>query len=565
MAMNGKANILLVDDQPQKLLSYEAILAPLGQNLIRAHSGKEALQALLKAHIAVVLLDVVMPDMDGFETATMMRNHPRFRTTPIIFVSAISTSDIERLKGYELGAVDYVAVPVIPEILRAKVGAFVELHHKNVELQSLNRELEQRVAQRTSDLANTLKSLEEHAAKLEREISQRIRLERELRLRAEQLAAADRRKDEFLAMLAHELRNPLATIRGATDVLLLHGTAQPLPKRAQGMIDRQVKHMTRLLDDLLDVSRFTGDKIRIVLQPVDLADVVTQAVEAVRPLIDAKRQQLTLKLPSMPVQLNADPTRLVQVVVNLLDNAAKYTEDAGEIWLTAGHEQMSDDDLIRISVRDTGIGMTPDVLPRVFDVFAQADRTLDRAQGGLGLGLTLVQKLVELHGGTVTAHSAGLGRGSEFVVRLPSLSGVVAARDENNPTSPNQSRPLRVLVVDDNINVAEALGMQLEMLGHEAHLVHTGPATIDAVQALRPDVVLLDLGLPGMNGYEVAEHLRRDGGTNGLTLIAISGYGQEEDLARSKQAGFDRHLVKPASSEALQAALDAAARLACHG
>jgi signal transduction histidine kinase len=550
MNASEKVNILLVDDQPQRLLSYETILEPLRENLLRASSGNEALEILLKADVAVILMDVVMPEMDGFEVARAVRGHPRFHNTPIIFVTAISTSDMERAKGYELGAVDYVCVPIVPEILRAKVAVFVDLHRKTRELQSLNRELEQRVAERTGDLAKTLATLAEYTAKLEQEIAERARLEAELRQQASQLAAADRRKDEFLAMLAHELRNPLAPIRTATDILLLKGSNLPVLRRARELIDRQVAHMTRLLDDLLDVSRITGGKIRIAKEPLDVAEAIAQAVETVRPVIDEKRHRLHVAMPNKPVRLEADPTRLVQVLANLLNNAAKYTEPGGDIWIEG---DLAGDEVV-VRVRDTGIGIAPDMLPHVFDLFAQADRTLDRSQGGLGIGLTLVHKLVEMHGGSVFARSTGLGHGSEFAVHLPVLRAAATAESQLPECMPISS-PARVLVVDDSADVAEAISMLLGMLGHEVYVANSGQEAIDAVRTLRPDVVLLDIGLPGMDGYQVARCLREQPDANGLYLIAVSGYGQEEDLARSKAAGFDHHLVKPVGADALQAAI----------
>jgi signal transduction histidine kinase len=549
MSVAEKVNILLVDDQPQRLLSYETILGPLGEHLLRASRGSEALEILLRTEVAAILMDVVMPEMDGFELARVVRGHPRFRDVPIIFVSAISTSDMERSKGYELGAVDYVCVPIVPEILRAKVSVFVDLHRKSRELRTLNRELEQRVSDRTADLATTLKTLEEHTAKLEREIAARQRLENELREQAMQLAKSARQKDEFLAMLAHELRNPLAPIRNAIDVLLLTEEQAPSSQRARDIIDRQVAHMTRLLDDLLDVSRITGGKIRIARAPLDIASVIAQAVETVRPIIDEKQHQLCVSI-GQPVRLEADSTRIVQVLANLLNNAAKYTEPGGKISIES---QLVDNDVV-VRVRDTGIGIAPDVLPYVFDLFAQADRTLDRAQGGLGIGLTLVRKLIEMHGGQVLAHSEGLGRGSEFVVRLPTQPAS-ATSGESQPSEPGSSSPANVLVVDDSPDVAEAVSMLLEMLGHKVHVAHGGREAIECVRSLRPDVVLLDIGLPGMDGYEVARKLREEFNSNGPYLIAVSGYGQEEDLARSRAAGFDLHLVKPVGADALQAAL----------
>jgi two-component system CheB/CheR fusion protein len=331
--------------------------------------------------------------------------------------------------------------------------------------------------------------------------------------------------------------------------------------RASEMIDRQVTHMTRLLDDLLDVSRISGDRILVVKERVNIADVLSQAVETVRPLIDGKQHRLTVQVPPNLIYVNADPTRLAQVVANLLNNAAKYTEPGGLICLSADQESAPNSSIesepgqVVVRVRDTGIGITPDMLPRVFELFAQADRTLDRSQGGLGLGLTLVQKLVELHGGTVHAKSAGLGRGSEFVVRLPAEALAATPSDDFEITLPPLARSRRVLVVDDNPYVAEALSMQLEMLGHEVQMVHNGQAAIKTARTFHPDIVLLDLGLPGMNGFEVAQSFRQDPEMNEVVLIAVSGYGQAEDIARSKAAGFDKHIVKPVSSEILQAAM----------
>ncbi|MBI1903192.1 MAG: response regulator [Planctomycetia bacterium] len=550
-AAQEKLNVLLVDDQPQRLLSYEAILSPLGENLLRAGSGREALEILLKQEVAVLLVDVVMPEMDGFEMAGLIRRHPRFQSVPIIFVTAVSTSEMERLKGYELGAVDYVCVPIVAEILRAKVAVFLELHRKTRELKNLNRHLEQRVSERTSDLEKALTVLETHTSKLEEEIAQRRRLESELRQQAAQLAEADRRKDEFLAMLGHELRNPLAPIQSAVEMMKLRALDDPALERARDIVERQVHHMTRLLDDLLDVARITRGKIRLAKEPIELAVIVAQAVETCRPLIEARQHRLSVGLPADAVWLAGDATRLVQVVANLLHNAAKYTEPGGQIWL-AGERDGGE---VVVRVRDTGVGIAADMVPRVFDLFVQAVRAPDRSEGGLGIGLTLVRRLVEMHGGTVAAESAGLGRGSEFVVRLPALVAPPAQARNGAPQDARAARPLRVLVVEDNVEVAESLGMLLEILGHQAHLVHTGPAAVEAAGGLCPDVVLVDIGLPGMDGYEVARHLRRmqDGGQ--LALIAVSGYGRDEDLARSKAAGFDEHLVKPVTSRRLQAAM----------
>lgn len=368
-----------------------------------------------------------------------------------------------------------------------------------------------------------------------------------------ELRLADRQKNEFLSMLAHELRNPLAPIRSATEVLCHGGQSPDRARWAHGVIDRQVTQLVRLVDDLLDVSRITLGKIRLASEVVDLRASVAQAVEAVRPLIDKFGHRLSVgEVP--PVYVRGDPTRLIQVFANLLNNAAKYTDPGGAVALTAAVLPASD--RVEVRVRDTGIGIGPDLLPTVFDLFTQASRSLDRSQGGLGVGLTLVRRLVEMHGGTVTAHSDGPGCGSEFVVTLP----VTAERASARPPAAPIDRPsgsLRVVIIDDNVDAAESLADLISMLGHESRVAHDGPTGIDAAVEFRPDVVLLDIGLPGMDGYEVARRLRH-GSASRAQLVAVSGYGREEDRAAAREAGFDRHFVKPIDLDALRAIFTAA-------
>jgi PAS domain S-box-containing protein len=366
--------------------------------------------------------------------------------------------------------------------------------------------------------------------------------------KAEQaLQEADRRKDEFLAMLAHELRNPLAPIRNAVQILRAKGPPMLELHWARDVIDRQVDQMTRLVDDLLDVSRITRGKILLRKERVELAAVVSSAVEASRPLIEKWGHELTVTLPPGPVHLEADPTRLAQVLLNLLNNAAKYTEQGGRIWLTIEPEG----DEVCVRVKDTGIGIPPEMLPRVFEMFTQVERSLERSQGGLGLGLTLVRSLVEMHGGTVKAHSGGPGKGSEFVVRLPVARGPEpegVAGDGGKVLSPPRRR---ILVVDDNRDAANSLAILLRILGHEVHTAHDGLEAVGAATVFQPDVVLLDIGLPKLNGYEAARRVRQERGT-GVTLIALTGWGQEEDRRLSKEAGFDHHMTKPVELPALQ-------------
>jgi PAS domain S-box-containing protein len=365
------------------------------------------------------------------------------------------------------------------------------------------------------------------------------------------LKEADRLKDEFLAMLAHELRNPLAPVRNALHIMQQPGVGGAMLQQVRDMAERQVQHMARLLDDLLDVSRISRGRIELRKEAVDLASVVRRTVEATRPLIEERRQRLTVSLPPGPMRLEADPTRLEQVLTNLLNNAAKYTDPGGHVWLTAER----DGDEVVVRVRDTGIGIAPDMLPCIFDLFVQVERRLERSQGGLGIGLTLVRRLVEMHGGTVTAHSDGPGKGSEFIVRLPTLSpkqplpGARAAGEGGEPVGAAPQR--RILVVDDNVDAAESLALLLRMEGHDVRVAHDGPAALAAVEADLPDLVFLDIGMPVMNGYDVAQRLRQRPGLEHLLLVAITGWGQEEHRRRSQEAGFDHHLVKPVEPDAL--------------
>ncbi len=366
------------------------------------------------------------------------------------------------------------------------------------------------------------------------------------------LREADRRKDEFLATLAHELRNPLAPVRNALHLIQLAGQNPEAVEHARQMIERQVEHLVRLVDDLLDVGRITRGKINLQKEPVDLADVIARAVESSRPLIDARRHNLEVTLPKTPLTVEGDPVRLAQVFLNLLNNAAKYTPEGGKIWLTARRE----DGKAVVRVRDTGMGIPHEMLPKVFDLFTQAERTLDRSEGGLGIGLTLVRRLTEMHGGSVEAFSAGPGQGSEFVVRLPLLTAAPPAPAPETPAElPGRTEPVpprRILVVDDNQDSAESLAMLLRLFGNDVRTAHDGHLALAVAEAYRPDVVLLDIGLPGMNGYDMARAIRKMPALDQAVLVALTGYGAEEDRRRSREAGFDAHLVKPVDLGTLQ-------------
>jgi len=381
------------------------------------------------------------------------------------------------------------------------------------------------------------------------DITDRKRTEQQLQDRERELAEASRRKDEFLATLAHELRNPLAPIRNALHLLRLAESASdggPPLSQVHEMIERQVNYLVRLVDDLMDVSRITRDWIELRREAVELAAVIHGAVETARPLIESAHHQLTVDVPAEPLVLEADPVRLTQVFANLLNNAAKFTASEGRIWLSVRREQSD----VVVSVRDTGIGIPSDMLSKVFDLFTQVDRTYSRTQGGLGIGLTLVKRLVDMHGGQVEAQSEGRGRGSEFVVRLPlaSPSSTAAARPTATPVTVAQRR---ILVVDDNRDSAISLGMLLQFQGADVSVVHDGLAALEALTTYRPSVVLLDIGMPGIDGYEVARRVRRQTQGRDVTLIALTGWGQDKDRRLSKEAGIDYHLIKPVDYQAL--------------
>jgi PAS domain S-box-containing protein len=386
-----------------------------------------------------------------------------------------------------------------------------------------------------------------------RDVTERRLREHELRALAAHLSEADRRKDEFLAMLAHELRNPLAPIRNGLEILRLAGDPTEDARYAREVMDRQLDQMVRMVDDLLDVSRVTRNLLELRKGPVDLSSVVSSAVETSRPLLVERRHELKVSLPDEPVMLEADAARLAQVLANLLNNAAKYTEPGGRIELTA---EKRDGEAV-VTVRDDGIGIPAEMLPAVFTLFTQLDRKMERTHGGLGIGLTLVKRLVELHGGAVEARSEGPGRGSEFIVRLP-LSHPVGAHAEAPAVSPSAQRKRRILVVDDNVDSASSLRLMLQMLGHEVELAHDGEAAVEKTCVYRPDLILLDLGLPKLNGYEACRKIRAMDGANGdegaprKVIVALTGWGQEDDRRRSHEAGFDLHLVKPIELAALQ-------------
>ncbi|MBL8941526.1 MAG: response regulator [Myxococcales bacterium] len=733
--VGAKIDILVVDDSPRNLVALEAMLESLGQSIVTARSGADALRHLLERDFALVLLDIQMPGLDGLETAQIIRARERSRNLPIIFMTAYTKDDTQVSQAYEIGAVDFLFKPIAPFILRAKIQVFVDLYRKTLELErhaGLLRESQQRehvraqaeatqrweaerlgqqvlqerasavvlartVAEREhaeaalqlshrrlgvlSDVAvrllvgdhpkdvvdAILKQLAEHlglemylhyvsadggqslaleasggiefgaardllatetdavasavATSGQRVIAEhvqasgdltlaaaraaglgayacfplvaqgrllgtlsygtrlrpafeadevavmqvvcdqvaialeRARLIAELSLRNREFAEADRMKDEFLAMLAHELRNPMAPILNAVEVLRMPGVPPPATVRALDAVDRQARHMVRLLDDLLDVSRIKSGKIALTRAPVTLASIVSHAVQACAPLMGQGEHRFESRLPVGEITLHADATRLCQVFANLLENAAKYSPPRTTIALVADVEG----DEVVIRVCDEGFGLERGLLEHVFGLFVQSHRTADRTQGGLGIGLTVVRSLVELHGGSVSASSAGLGKGSEFVVRLPFAAEAQVLQPPPQAPAPTVERPKprRVLVVEDNEDISMTMRDLLEYWGHEVTLAGDGPSGVEAVLSQEPDIAFIDIGLPGLDGYQVAASLRSRAPESKTRLVALTGYGRPEDRQRALAAGFDQHVVKPVTSEELRALVEA--------
>ncbi|HEY6036929.1 MAG TPA: response regulator [Kofleriaceae bacterium] len=530
-------DILVVDDNDPNLIAIEAALSPLQRKLVLARSGTEALQHLLQQDFALIILDVAMPGMDGFETARLVRSRARNRATPIIFVTGLAWQEDEILHAYTLGAVDFLVKPIRSEVLRAKAGVFIQLQDRTRELHDKGEEL--RKAQ-----------IRAH----ERELAmQRERFESEvLEHKNRQLADGDRRKDEFLAILAHELRNPLQPLQTAVELLAVEEN-KPVPPRVRSIIERQVQSIGRLVDDLLDVARFQTGKLDLRREPIDLGTLVEQAVSDSRPAAAARKHDVTVSGRGASPTVFGDPVRLIQVMSNLLSNSIKYTEVGGRISVEWGSK--AEDGCAFIRVTDNGKGITPELLPRIFDMFVQ-ERVTGSGAGGLGLGLGLAKRLVELHGGRMTATSPGPGMGATFEVKLPvadhaTLQGYVPKTDETAPVP----RALRAVVVDDAADLRELVSDLLRMKGHEVTAVEDGASAVRVIREQLPDVALIDIGLPEMDGYEVARKLRAELPDKKLRLIAMTGYGQAADKAAATAAGFDAHIVKPASADKIMRAI----------
>lgn len=539
----GPVKILVVDDEPSNLAVMEAVFQDSGYTLVHASSGSEALMALMNHEFAVLVLDVNMPDMTGFELAQLIKQRKKTAHVPIIFLTAYFNDDQHVVEGYGSGAVDYLHKPFNVGVLRSKVAIFADLYRKTLALEQVNQALVQQVAERAT-AQEQLRLLNET---LERRVQERTHA---LQLRDAQLREADRRKDEFLATLAHELRNPLAPVAYALRLLRLKGASQPHVERSADLIDRQVKAMSRLIDDLMDVSRINQGKIQLHSSRVELAGILQDAIDAARPMIDEQRHTLVLQLPPPSLTLDGDPTRLAQVFMNLLLNAAKYMDAGGRIELTVDTSA----DEARVTLTDQGIGIAPGRLEKVFEMFSQEEAALSRSRGGLGIGLALTRRLIELHGGSIAALSEGVGHGSSFVVRLP-LAGPAAPAGMALPEGGGQAarpvRPLRILVADDNQDAADALAELLGALGHSVHRVYDGEAAVEAARLVDPELVLLDIGMPRLNGYEACEAIRALGTRSLAQMWAITGWGQAQDMRRAREAGFDHHLVKPVSPDTL--------------
>jgi signal transduction histidine kinase/DNA-binding response OmpR family regulator len=689
-----RSNILIVDDRLDKRVVFRTILEELDQNIITASSGEEALRWLLDNECAVILLDVNMPGMDGLETAELIRSRRKSAHTPIIFITAFA-DEMHTARGYSLGAVDYILSPVVPNILRSKVKALVQLHRLNAELKkrsdervalvkeqaarSMAEEQQRRAnflaeatqvmassldvdtilkgasglvvpfladfgaivmvgegdslrAQRSSVVAGWEPYLGARRKDFEARLAevQRLAIESGTRETGDRLMAApadgdapddapfgeihafpltargktrgalllalgpsgrrlagadlsladslagraasaldncllyeeiqknDQRKNEFLATLSHELRNPLAPMRAALHMLRSQTVDPQRSKSLLETMDRQVAQMTRLVEDLLDISRITRGAIELRRETLDASHEVRNAIESCQGQIEIGGHNVSVSLPREPLQVVADRVRLQQILENIILNATKYTEPGGRIEI-AGENTLSE---VVISVRDNGIGISPDKLAQVWDLFVQVDESPERIRKGLGIGLALVRDLVKRHGGTVEAASDGLGKGSTFTVRFPRAvrGDARAAEPAVSAKAEAASASKRVLIVDDNLDAAETLAMMLELLGQQTRQAHEGNGALQAAIEYKPEVVFMDIGLPGLSGHQVAERMRKDLGMTDTYIVALSGYGTEEDRRKSLYAGFDNHYVKPLDPSALPTILAEADR-----
>jgi signal transduction histidine kinase len=553
-------DILVVDDTPENLTAIEVALDELNYRLVKVQSGKEALRRLLRQDFALILLDVQMPTMSGFETARLIRARDRSRHVPIIFITAYDRDDAEVLEAYRLGAVDFLLKPIQPEILKAKASVFVELQRRTQEVERQAEQIRAHILQeREAWLTEQRSRLEAEALKRRLE-EQRVHAA-ELQRLNRRLEEDDRRKDEFIAVLGHELRNPLAPLVNGLE--LLETADARAVERARSVMRRQVDHLIRLVDDLLDMSRVTRGKIELRRSRVRAGDLIDQAVSLATPLIAERRHELVTERQGADIFVDGDEVRLTQVLANLLNNAARYTEAGGRLTLSVAASGSG----VEFAVKDNGRGIPKELLPRVFDLFVQERE----GGGGLGIGLTLVKQLVGMHEGRVEAHSEGAGKGSEFRVWLPACADQSAHDEEaaesveEVPTTlpeAGQLRALNVALVEDNDDVRLLMGEVLESWGHEVRQAATGAVGVDLILTQQPDIAFIDIGLPDMDGYELARQIRSALGAKKPLLVALSGFSQRRDRERASHAGFDDHLAKPASPADLKRLLSQARRAA---
>lgn len=555
---NGTSvNVLMVDDHPENLVALEAILADLGHTLVKASSGREALRHLLDREFALILLDAAMPDLDGYETATLIRSREKTRETPIIFLTAAYTSESHVFKGYAVGAIDYLLKPYAPEVLRSKVSALVELYTNRLllkqEAQALRDArdtLEERVRDRTAELASANRALQSEVDRRRQAEEERaLMLEREktARLAAESI---NRLKDQFLATLSHELRTPLNAILGWVHLLESDTLSPEKVARGVSVIKNNSLAQVQLIDELLDVSRMISGRTTLDVQTVDARSVVEAVVESARPAAEAKGLRLETSLDPMPLFV-CDKGRLRQIVWNVLSNALKFTPKGGEVRVRLCQV----DGNAEIIVSDTGIGIDPAFLPHVFERFTQADSSATREHGGLGLGMAIVHHLVELHGGTVDAESPGENQGATFTVRLPLRSLAEAAEPVSEGPCPRDV-PLdqlpvldgiSVLVVDDEPNAREVVTAILLQRGARVTAVGSAREALEAIALELPDVVVSDIGMPGEDGYSLMREIRSHDAEHGgqIPAIALTAYASARDSLAALSVGYHRHVPKP--------------------
>ena len=554
-------HILVVDDRDENLMALEAVLDDPGYRLVRARSGREALKEVLEQDFALILLDVVMPGVDGYETATLIRERPRSRQTPIIFLTANDFGVNYVFRGYTVGAVDYLVKPVPADVLRSKVAVFVELFNRQEALRVAQEELELRIVERTKELATANAALSaeiDERAKIEKERVLLLRREQAARLEAER---ANRLKDEFLATLSHELRTPLNAIMGWSHVLSQSTHDRDTVHRAASVIRQNASSQAQLIDDILDVSRIVGGRLTIETGLVPVNRVIEDAINSLMPAATAKAITVKCRLDD-GLQVLGDRDRLQQVVWNLVSNAFKFTPKGGTVTIVLTHEN----DDVHIEVADTGIGIAPEFLPYVFDRFRQADSSMSRRHNGLGLGMAIVRHLVELHGGTVSVESAGEGQGTTFRLRLPKHVGQVPA--ESNATGRELPTEvpidelemlsgLHVLIVEDDPDSRNVLALLLQKLGALVEAVASAKEAVERVTHRRPDVLVSDIGMPDEDGYSLIRRLRQMPTKAKLPAIALTAYARQQDADAALGAGYDQHLSKPVAPADLVRAIKA--------